>query len=74
MNNTIKLSDKFNLDQFDMEVTPADWTILMISFIYLWQGVWLCYSVALLCRKVDEEYHYVIYPVPTTDPLRRVLI
>ena len=46
-----------------MEVTPADWTILMISFIYLWQGIWLFYSIVLICRKVGDGHHYCVFPV-----------
>lgn len=63
MNNTIKLSDKFNLDQYYLDVTPADWTILLTPLIYIAQGVWLLYGVILSCRQTEEGPMYALYPV-----------
>ena len=63
MNNTLKLSEKYNLEKYYLDVTPADWTFLMTAPIYLWQGIWLFYGVSLICRRTEEGPLYVMYPV-----------
>ena len=63
VNNTIKLSDKFNFDKYFLDVTPADWTVLLTPLIYLAQGVWLTYGLILICRQTEEGPMYALYPV-----------
>lgn len=38
-------------DEFYLEITPAGWTFAIWGFIYLWQLLWLVYSLTLLCRS-----------------------
>ncbi len=63
MNNTIKLSEKYNLEKFNLDVTPADWTFLLSAVIYVWQGIWLAYGLTLFCRRTQEGPLYLMYPV-----------
>ncbi len=63
VNNTIKLSEKYNMEKYKMEVTPADWTFLLSALIYLWQGVWLAYGLSMFCRKTTEGPLYLVFPV-----------
>lgn len=63
VNNSIKLSDKFNLATYSLDVTPADWTFLLAPFIYLWQGAWLTYGISMVCRRTQDGYMYVVFPV-----------
>ena len=63
VNNTIKLSDKYNLETYKLDVTPADWTFLLSALIYLWQGVWLAYGLAMFCRRTAEGPMYLVFPV-----------
>lgn len=63
VNNTLKLSEKYNLEKYYLDVTPADWTFLLTALIYLWQGVWLFYGVTTICRRTEDGPLYVMYPV-----------
>jgi len=63
VNQSMSLSDKYNLHKFQLDVTPAEWSFMQTGVIYLWQGIWLGYGVSLICRQTPEGYVYVLYPV-----------
>ena len=74
VNNTIKLSDKYNLETYKLDVTPADWTFLLSALIYLWQGLWLAYGLAMFCRRTAEGPYVSSVSSVSTDSLHRLLI
>ncbi len=63
INNTIKLSDKYNLDKYTLDVTPADWTFLISVFIYFYQAIWLGYGASLICRRTQDGPIYILFPI-----------
>lgn len=62
VNYTISLSDKFKLNELELDVTPADWTFYVNGLIYFWQGLWLTYAFTLFLRKINGVYIYIKYP------------
>ncbi|XP_076437398.1 uncharacterized protein LOC143276658 [Babylonia areolata] len=37
--------------KYYLEITPASWTFSIWGFIFTWQGLWVVYSLVLLCRR-----------------------
>ena len=52
-------------DEFYLEITPAGWTFSIWGFIYLWQTLWLLYSLTFLCRPdaqlILSPFFFVLY-------------
>ncbi|CAH1777977.1 unnamed protein product [Owenia fusiformis] len=45
---------------YRLEINPSPWTFYVVwGCIYLWQFLWLGYSLATLCRSTDYGYLYV---------------
>lgn len=44
-------------------MTPADWTFYINAPIYFWQSLWLTYGVLMVCRKTENDYFYIEFPV-----------
>jgi hypothetical protein len=59
----MSLSDKFHLSEYSMDVTPADWTFYINALIYFWQSLWLTYGVTMVCRKTENGYFYIEFPI-----------
>jgi hypothetical protein len=62
VNNT-SLAEKFYLEKYKLDITPADWSFYQSAVIYFWQSLWLTYGVFNICRRSDMGYIYVAYPV-----------
>lgn len=57
-------AEKFYLEKYKLEVTPADWVFYMSAVIYIWQALWLTYGVANVFRRTTEHgYVYLAFPV-----------
>ena len=46
-------------DEFPNEIGPAPWTFSIWGIIYLWQGVWMIYSLISICKKTENGYFYI---------------
>ena len=64
INNTGSLAEKFLLNKYKLDVTPADWTFYINALIYFWQSIWLGYGVSMVCRKTPNNvYFYREFPI-----------
>lgn len=37
-------------DEYPLEITPAGWTFSIWGFIYIWQAVWIVFTLILTCK------------------------
>ena len=67
MNGSGSLAEKFLLNKYPLDVTPADWTFYINALIYFWQLLWLVYGVSMIVRKTPNGYYfYREFPVLPT--------
>lgn len=54
-------------DYYVNDITPSGWTFSIWGVIYVWQALWLLYSLVSICRKGNDGYLYnnprVIQPI-----------
>jgi len=41
-------------DKYPIEITPAGWTFSIWGFIYIWQALWIVYTLYLTCKYGNE--------------------
>ncbi|ELT95286.1 hypothetical protein CAPTEDRAFT_97992 [Capitella teleta] len=62
-NSTDGLAEKFYLEKYKLDVTPAEWTFYQAALIYFWQSLWLTYGVFSICRRTGDSFLYTMFPV-----------
>ena len=72
VNSTSSLADKFLLNKYPLDVTPADWTFYINALIYFWQSLWLVYGVAMTLRRTPNG-HYFYREFPVLPPILYVV-
>ena len=63
MNSSGGFAEKFYLEKYKLDVTPADWTFYQAALIYFWQSLWLTYGVFAICRRNESGFLYTVFPV-----------
>lgn len=53
------------------DITPAGWTFSIWGVIYIWQALWLLYSISTICRTTGYGY---IYLNPAHQPPRLYIL
>ena len=61
--NTRTVADRYYLEKYYTEMTPAEWTLYVASVIYVWQAVWLMYGLTTFFGRVDGGHFYSVFPV-----------
>ncbi|XP_014340885.1 uncharacterized protein LOC106702621 [Latimeria chalumnae] len=52
-------------DKYQLEITPDRWTFSIWSIIYIWNGLWLVYTLSTLCRRNSLG---LVYCTPDVHP------
>lgn len=63
VNTSDGLAEKFYLEKYKMDVTPAEWTFYQAALIYFWQSLWLTYGMFSVCRRNGNGFFYTMFPV-----------
>ncbi|XP_042187597.1 uncharacterized protein LOC103175372 [Callorhinchus milii] len=51
-------------DKYRTDFTPAGWTFGIWGVIYLWQALWIIYSLTGLCRRKAQAWIHSVVPYP----------
>lgn len=56
-------------DKYSISITPAEWTLYIWIVIYVWQVLWVAYSVTLLFRRNRLNTGLLYYSPPFLPPV-----